>query len=288
MSAGWRALRLRVPTDREDELVAVLWSAGALGFESSPRADGWVDLVAWTPDPLPEALREFDLRARGAVLLSDDGVPDRDWLEEHRRSSRPFDVGRGFRFDPRDPEEGPPEGARGSESGRHLLRIPARTAFGTGSHETTRLVVEILEDLDLEGRRVLDVGTGSGILAMVALVLGARQAVGFDVDSAALPIARDNARRNRLAPRLFAGRIAGIAVRAGFDVVVVNALPHEVADELEAIVARTIPGGILVLSGVPSDREEETVRAIGALGCRSRERRHDGEWSGLIFEKAVG
>ncbi len=99
-----------------------------------------------------------------------------------RVQAGPIQVGEHFLVDPREPEEAtePFE-----TDGRCLIRLPARTAFGTGSHESTRLAVELLEAEDLQGRSVLDVGTGSGILAIAALRLGARSVIALDVDPAA-------------------------------------------------------------------------------------------------------
>ena len=170
---------------------------------------------------------------------------------------------------------------------RFVLAIPARTAFGVGSHESTRLAYELLEATPLAGKRVLDVGCGSGILAMAALLLGARAAVGFDFDPAAGLLAGQYARHNGLAPAIFTGTVAALAPpatdAARFEVVVLNVLPHEIADELEQVIAQLASGGNLLVSGVLVSEAEAVRSAIERLGCDLAGQVAAGEWVGLRF-----
>jgi ribosomal protein L11 methyltransferase len=167
-----------------------------------------------------------------------------------------------------------------------VLGIPARTAFGVGSHESTRLAYELLEETDLRGRSVLDVGCGSGILAMAALRLGARRAVGFDFDPAAALLAGQYARHNGAEADFYLGTIAALAPDGDpFDVVVLNVLPHEIADELGDVVARLTPGGDLLVSGVLVAEAPGVIAAIEAFGCGHLGSIEAGEWSGLRFSR---
>ncbi|HEY4593776.1 MAG TPA: 50S ribosomal protein L11 methyltransferase, partial [Thermoanaerobaculia bacterium] len=172
-----------LPPDLEESAVALLWLAGTLGVQSTTDADGRVHLEAWFPlEAEPAEVLP------GVELERQETVPDADWFAAWREKARPFPVGRTLYLDPREPDDVPIE----IPDGRRLLRLPARAAFGTGSHESTALVLELLEDADLRGRRVLDVGTGTGVLSFAALLWGARSVVGFDVDPASPVHARDN------------------------------------------------------------------------------------------------
>jgi ribosomal protein L11 methyltransferase len=158
-------------------------------------------------------------------------------------------------------------------------------AFGTGLHPTTRLCLAALEPIAGDGRlagaRVLDVGCGSGILAIAALKLGAGSAVGVDTDPIAVEATRANARRNRLARR--------IAVRDGslptgerpFDVVLANLIAGLLVRLARGLHAELRPGGTLLASGIFMDRETEVRDAFVAAGLEPTRRREDGDWVAL-------
>ena len=204
-----------------------------------------------------------------------------DWLARYREEARPFPVGASFYIDPREPGEG----AVAVPAGRRLLRLPARGAFGIGSHESTSLALELLEDIALTHKRVLDVGTGTGILSFAALLGGARLAVGYDVDPAAPFHARDNRRLNGLAPLLFVGRAAALRTGALFDLALVNVIPEEVFPELPTVAGLLAPGGELVFSGILAERGGEVLARMAALGFAERSRRTAGEWVAFYLYK---
>jgi ribosomal protein L11 methyltransferase len=227
-------------------------------------------------------------------------------MAPYRARSIPFALGRSFTADPREPafaagepadDPGGPElsprwsGGGGGRGGalavRRRLRLPARGAFGTGSHESTRLAVELLEDAGAEGRRVLDVGTGTGVLAFAALALGARSAVAFDSDPVAAFHARENSALNGLDPRLYAGRIDALApAGGGFDLVVVNVIPERIVPELPRVAAQLAPGGELIVSGMLTADGPRMLEEMAALGLAERGRRSAGEWLGLRAGRA--
>lgn len=260
-----------VPPDFEDALAADLWEAGTLGVRSEDAADGRVLLDAWfAPDAAP-----FAVEWPGAELTAEEPVPDTDWLAEYRERARPFPVASSLFVDPREPDElsiGPPPG-------RTLLRLPARAAFGTGSHESTSLAVELIETLDLTGCTVLDAGTGTGILAFAALLRGARSAVAYDADPAAPFHARDNSRFNRLAPLLFAGRSGALRETPRFDLALVNIVPEQILAEMPGLVCVLRSAGELILSGIlAEERGQEVLDHMRGLGFEDTDRRAAGEW----------
>lgn len=299
--ASYRRLRFRVPAADEELLSAWLWNLGTEGIESVPSAAGETLLVATFCEeklPVKEELADLAQRVPGIELVDSGAVEDRDWLAVWREAATPIPLGEKLLVDPREWEpasELPPlssaaaSRAEGATGGRFVLRIPARTAFGVGSHESTRLAYELLETTAVAGKRVLDVGCGSGILAMAALLLGAERAVGFDLDPAAALLAGQYARHNGVLPSFYAGTISALDRNArDFDVVVLNVLPHEIAAELETVIGQLAPDGELLVSGTLSVEVDAVTRALEPLGCERVDAIETGEWTGLRFRKRTG
>jgi ribosomal protein L11 methyltransferase len=258
-----------LPPDLEESAIAVLWMAGTLGVQSATTADGRLRLEAWFPletEPI-EMLP-------GVELEVEETVPDADWFATWRERAHPFPVGRTLYLDPREPEDAPPE----IPDGRRLLRLPARAAFGTGSHESTSLALELLENAELQGRRVLDVGTGTGVLAFAALLFGARSVVGFDVDPASPFHARDNSALNGLHPRLFAGRLAALRERPRFNLALVNVVPEQILPEMPDLADLLLPDAEAILSGILAERGRQVLDRMRGLGFVERDRRAAGDW----------
>lgn len=142
--------------------------------------------------------------------------------------------------------------------------IEPAQAFGTGHHETTTGCLAALQELDLRGRSLLDVGTGTGVLAICGARLGAAPVVAVDTDPLAVAAARDNAAVNVVAVDVRAG--SADAVAETFDVVVANLDTATLAAVATELVARLRPGGTLIASGVSVERAEEAVAALLAAG----------------------
>ena len=160
----------------------------------------------------------------------------------------------------------PPEAA----APPHPLRLADSAAFGTGHHPTTALCIEALEEI-LSFERIggiLDVGTGSGILALAALMMGVPQAVGVDIDPAALAAAAENARRNNLADRLRLVPGGPDAVEGNWPLVVANVLAAPLIDMAPVLVRRVASRGRLILSGISWSLEPEVRQAYRHLGMR--------------------
>jgi len=207
-------------------------------------------------DAARNQFREFD-------VLVDDRVRV-DWLERYEQSLEPLFIGSRFVV-------APDAGLIPKNSGRIEIIVPQEQAFGTGSHETTSLCLEMLERIDLRGRRGLDIGSGSGILAMAMEKLGAGKVIAFDNDLDAYGPLRDNRMRNGARFATFIGGVE--ALRGGvFDVVTMNIIP-EVILPLLPDVKRHVRGD-LILSGILTVRRDDVVRAAGTL-VEEAER---GEW----------
>lgn len=249
--------------------MADLWEAGTLGVQSTTVADGRTRLEAWFPlDAGPIEM------GQGIEADGEDTVPDADWFASWREKARPFPIGRTLFLDPREPDDAAAE----VPEGRRLLRLPARAAFGTGSHESTSLALELLEDMEIEGKRVLDVGTGTGVLAFAALEFGARSVVGFDIDPASPFHARDNSALNDLYPRFFAGRLGALRERPVFDLALVNVVPEQILPEMPDLTLLLRPGAELILSGILVERGRQVLDRMQGLGFTERDRREAGDW----------
>jgi ribosomal protein L11 methyltransferase len=275
---------LSVETDAStaDERSADLFELGASGVEvwdgegipmpgaPRPRA-GRAILVGWFES---EEAAQGARDALGGALAE---VADEDWGEGWKRHFRPLDVGR-VRVRPSWIEAPPPEGSV------EVVLDPGM-AFGTGSHPTTALCLAALSDALLvrPGASVLDVGTGSGLLAIAAKKLGAARVAANDEDPVAVDVARENAQKNGVALELTLSPAADIPGR--FDVVVANILANVLVDLAPSLAGKLGPGGVLFLSGILGSQEEEVRRAYLAAGLAplSRLDRRDGEWSLLAL-----
>lgn len=285
-----------LPAELEEVVSAELWDAGLLGCQTvtggegilaapggEAPAAGRVRIVAWfeagtadEPDPLAGWFAE------GVEPLGVEEAPDEDWLAAWRARAQPFPLGRGFWVDPREPHDDEAMAPLVPPDGRRLLHLPARSAFGVGSHESTRLAVELLEEAALPGRDVLDVGTGTGILAFAALHLGARAAAAFDVDPAAAVAAHENARRNGFDLTVFAGDVLALAAGVRFDWALVNIVPELILPGLPAIAGR-VDG--MVLSGILAEKGAAVLGAVEDLGFTERARAEAGEWVAFRVER---
>lgn len=273
-------------TELEEAFVAALWMEGTEGVRTDTAPDGRVRLEAWFAPEAPPFADEDAWRQRGVEPAGEEILPDTDWLAHYRETVKPFPVGRSLYIDPREPGAGDPSEV---PAGRKLLLLPARAAFGTGSHESTSLVLDLLESMDLSGWRVLDVGTGTGVLSFASLLFGASRAVGFDLDPAAPFHALENRRLNDLHPLVFVGRLAalrgGLPAERRFDLALVNVVPEQILPEMPALVRLLRPGGEAILSGILAERGRAVVDRMRGLGFTERDRRTAGDW--VAFRMAL-
>jgi len=200
-----------------------------------------------------------------------------DWLEVYQQSLEPIVIGERFIVAP-DASLFP------RDTGRFTIIVPQEQAFGTGSHETTSLCIEMLESLDLRGKRGLDVGSGSGILAIAMLLLGAKHVIAFDNDVDAYGALRDNRMRNRAGYEIFIGSIE--ALRGGaFDIITMNIIPEVILPLLKDVVSRMADGAQLILSGILTVRKDNVVDAALAHGLELMSERDKGEWWAGVFRR---
>jgi ribosomal protein L11 methyltransferase len=223
----------------EGALALTLWEAGARAV-----AEEGEDLVAYFEGPVA------DVPAGGSW----ERVDDRDYVAEYFAALDPVDVGAIVIAPTHRPVT--------LTVTQRVLWLDPGMAFGTGHHESTRLVLACLGRLDLMGRSVLDVGAGSGILAIAADTLGAATAFGIDVDADTLPIATTNAARNRSRATFAVGDFTDFVSDRAFDVVVANLVAELHVRFMGAYASVLRPGGDLVLSGIVEGRLAAVTGAL--------------------------
>lgn len=256
-----RAFRFRADLEDDPPEALPLWEAGCRGMQQEGD-----EVVAWFDEEVP-------LPIPGRWEAAD----DTDWLAAYREGLDAVRIGTLV--------VAPTHREVTLTAGQRVLWLDPGMAFGTGHHETTRMALDALERTILVDRRVLDVGAGSGILAIAADLLGAASSMGLDVDEATVPVARENARLNRSRARFEVGTLD--AWRAGneADVVVAN-LFAELHERLLPAYERALDAaGTLLLTGILAERAEIVTGAVPD-GLRVTERMRDGGWVLLRMERA--
>jgi ribosomal protein L11 methyltransferase len=268
-----RAFRVTVMERDEDIVTGQLYDAGTDGIEVGPATDDRVSLLAYFSNDVD--LATLQRRLKG-VDVESVPVPDVDWVARFRESFQASRVGRFIIAPPWD---------RPTGDGDLLLIDPGR-AFGTGTHETTRLCLGALEDLarrrDLGA--VVDVGTGTGILGIAAARLGARLVVASDTDPEATASALAHARLNRVDLRLVRGDGAHPFRPAAFDLILANLTAPLLLAQARGLAALRTPSGALVLSGLLETDLKDVVVAYAS--CGRPDTRREGEWAALVYEGA--
>jgi ribosomal protein L11 methyltransferase len=211
-------------------------------------------------------------------------LPDQDWIKTSQEGLAPVRAGRFFVYGSHDAGRVPPAAI--------TMRIEAGMAFGTGHHETTALCLCVLSDLAKRRTfsRVLDLGCGTGLLAIGAAKLWRRTVIASDIDPVAIDVTQQNARSNGAAPLVQAVTADGlthtaIRARTPFDLIVANILASPLTQLAPAIARSLSKGGMLVLSGLLRSQENLVVGFYTPRGLILRDRRRDGPWSALVLEK---
>ncbi len=280
----WHALDLTIEPAAREAAEYALMEAGALGTEVAAEGMEFTRLVAYFDRPperervraaLFEALRIYDLPSSSVREMEPREVLDRDWLGEWKKNWQPTRVGRRFVVAP------PWAEVADDGEGRIVLRIEPGMAFGTGTHETTRLCLAAVEKY-FTGKSFLDIGTGTGILAIAAARLNQQARIeACDTDAEAVRIARENARLNGVAERIDF-RVGTIdETTASADLICANLTADVIAPLLPALLGATC--GRLILSGILDWQAEEVVRRLRELGAAGHlELVNDGEWVAII------
>jgi ribosomal protein L11 methyltransferase len=286
---AYYALRIEVPEDAAELVQAILDASSPLGLElrdatleappgAAPLPPGKIQVVAYFEgqDTAHDAF--CDLQAELPQMTGEVGEVEREnWAETWKAHVKATRVGRIW--------VGPSWERERAGDAEVAIVIDPGMAFGTGDHPTTSMCLAELDSLlrRRPGAAVLDVGTGSGILAIAARKLGAGRVVGTDIDPVALEAARENATRNR-ADGLSLVDLPLERVEGSFDIVVANLFANILGQLAPRLCARLAPDGVLLLTGLLLPQATEVLAAFEREGARPRERRVCGEWVLLSLE----
>lgn len=285
-SRGWHALEVELEAGAREAVEYALMEAGALGTETENSDDSLIHVTGYfetipqrerVRDEVFEALRIYNLPTSSVHDMSVREIAEHDWLEEWKQNWQPVEVGR-FVI-------APPWSELPDRHDRIVIRIEPGMAFGTGTHETTRLCLQAIEKHFPGGSfpgSFLDVGTGTGILAIAAAKLSPQARVeACDTDETAIAIARENAEAN--------GVLGQIEFRTGSiddstastDLVCANLTADVIVRMLRTLVSLTC--GKLILSGILETQVEMVQQALQECGVSDAEIAQDGEWVSLII-----
>lgn len=260
-------LRVVVPAADAELAADALWRGSPSAVHEEVLDDGTVALTADVSAPV-------DLDEAWTSEFVD--VTDDTYLDRWRAWATPVRVGSRTVVQPAWlPQTSPP-----AETDVVLLIDPGRS-FGSGSHTSTRQVLATLENIDLEGASVLDIGCGSGVLSIAVARHGARGALALDIDQAAIDATVENAAHNGVAVRIEASLTPVASLRRSFDLVLANIGLRVLVDEASAITRCVAPHGLLILAGLLAEQVREVLSAYPAMEVVS-ETIDDG-WACLVL-----
>ena len=273
---SFSALDVDIEADAREAVEYALMEAGALGTETCDQTV--TGYFSDTPsrervrNELFEALRIYNLPSSSVRDMKLREVEDRDWLAEWKQNWQPVEVGRFI--------IAPPWAELGDAHDCLIIRIEPGMAFGTGTHETTRLCLNAIQK-HFSGGSFLDVGTGTGILAIAAAKLFPEARVeACDTDETAIAIARENAARNQVSIDFRAGSIDDTTASA--DLVCANLTADVIAHMLPALIGATC--GKLILSGILETQIDMVQAGLHACGVNDFDVAQDGEWVAFIIQ----
>ncbi|MGB3052782.1 MAG: 50S ribosomal protein L11 methyltransferase [Polyangiales bacterium] len=273
---------VRVRSEQLELAQLRLWELGATGLEERDQTtlvrdaeSGRAVVIAAFPDETSAqyALREMRSEYEADILY----VPQADWATEWRRGFGAQRIGKRLLLHPSwEPAQ--------SKPGDVVLTIDPENAFGSGDHETTRLVLQVLDERVAGGERVLDVGCGSGVLSIAAVRLGARSAFATDIDEDSVIVTARNAELNGVAPGVRASTQPLAEVDGVFDIVLANIETRVLMHMPKDLQARLAPDGLLVLSGILRPERDELLAAYAPMKLEAC--LEEGEWCACVLRHA--
>ena len=250
------------------------------------QVHAWFEPDATFQERLQALRSQLDMNRRlapevdlGTLAIDTVNVKDEDWSEVWKQFYKPFRAGKSLVVKPTWEPYAPKPGDR-------VIEIDPGMAFGSGTHETTGMCLELLEEAVHGGERVIDVGTGSGILAIGAALLGAKDVLAIDIDPTAVKVARENVAHNHLEQTVTTveGNLLE-KVDAQCEVCVANIIADVICMFAAPLNDHIIPGGLFICSGIIKEREQDVTDALLAANYSILEIRRKGEWVAMISRR---
>lgn len=245
----------------------------------------WFEPNASFPEMLADLnARLADLRstmgeAYGSLLLDSNNVKDEDWSEVWKKYYKPFKAGEHLVVKPTWEKYD-------MQPGDKIIEIDPGMAFGSGQHETTGMCLELLEKVVKPGHKVIDVGTGSGILAIGAALMDAESVVAIDIDPSAVKVARENVEMNGLKDKITV--LEGNLLEkndAVCDVCIANIIADVICFFAAPLNDHIVPGGLFICSGIIKERENDVTTALHAADYEILEIVRKGEWVAILSRR---
>jgi len=288
----WVEITIEATDAAVDAITSIMMAQGCGGTAVTQVIDmpsqNQTDVIGYLPvdDRLEDRLQAI---RRGITSLPDFGlelrsdeigikwVADEDWATAWKQHFHPIRMGR-IVIKPSWEDFEP-------EAGDIIVDIDPGMAFGTGNHPTTELCILALQDYIKGGETVLDMGAGSGILAMAAAKLGAGKVVGLDIDSVAVEVARENVKNAGLDNTIEIDRAeTPLAFDGQADIVVANIIAKVIIEMAPDLAAKVKPGGILIASGIIQEHASDVCSALESAGLSFIEQRVEADWVALVLK----
>ncbi|MBO0939435.1 50S ribosomal protein L11 methyltransferase [Fibrella sp. HMF5335] len=278
---NYTELQLTLDPDFADILTAEL---AELGFESFTETDEGINAYIPEPDFDAEAVAEVVARYSGQTAIGYvvNSLEKTNWNAEWEQNYQPIEVVTEGGMSARVRASfHAPDGAF-----TYDLVINPKMSFGTGHHETTHMMMQHQLGLDHVGKAILDVGSGTGILAILGLKLGAANALAFDIEEWAVENAIENASLNDCQQmRVFQGTIAGVDAAEQFDIILANINRNVLLAEIPTYVRHLKPGGQLLVSGFYETDSPDIQQTAGAVGLTKVGYLTRNQWASVVYQK---
>lgn len=262
----------------DEELLELRYAEPTVTLYLSENEQGNETLVALKQEL--RRLKELDSAGEwGRLEYGLSGVREEDWAFGWKKYYHAAKVGERLVVCPSWEEYSP-------APGEVVVKLDPGMAFGTGTHESTRLCMKLMEKYDLKNKRVLDLGCGSGILAISAVLLGAQSALGLDIDEVSVRVANENAALNGVSKKCrFVRDTIGNCINGSYAVIFANIVADVIIEYVHHIISNFADYGVFIASGIIDTREQDVISALNEAGLAVIERVTEGGWVAFVCQR---